>query len=224
MCNKINININHLILFHGNNEGLKNESLNILISDKKFTLSNDPRKRQLSNIKLLTSGYDYDAIFVADVDGEYSRYALFNTSLPRPFVGDQGLKSSAWHWTWERHGAPQLNQRFRRIANHYNMSSEDWAAWASIKSIITIIRKIKSTNIKEIKTAFSKDGIAIDTYKGTPSNFRFWDNQLRQAILLHTHNAVIERAPVDGFLHALNNLDTLGHDKGETQCKLNRKP
>ena len=32
--NKINININHLILFYGKNEGLKNEALNILIKDK----------------------------------------------------------------------------------------------------------------------------------------------------------------------------------------------
>ena len=32
--NKINQNINHLILFYGKNEGLKNEALNILIKDK----------------------------------------------------------------------------------------------------------------------------------------------------------------------------------------------
>ena len=31
--NKININTNHLILFYGKNEGLKNEALNILIKD-----------------------------------------------------------------------------------------------------------------------------------------------------------------------------------------------
>ena len=32
--NKINKNINHLILFYGKNEGLKNEALNVLIKDK----------------------------------------------------------------------------------------------------------------------------------------------------------------------------------------------
>ena len=45
---KINININHLILFHGNNEGLKNESLNILISDKN-KISNYEEKEILDN-------------------------------------------------------------------------------------------------------------------------------------------------------------------------------
>jgi DNA polymerase-3 subunit delta len=32
--NKINLNTNHLILFYGKNEGLKNQSLNILIKNK----------------------------------------------------------------------------------------------------------------------------------------------------------------------------------------------
>ena len=32
--NKINLNINHLILFYGKNEGLKNEALDILIKNK----------------------------------------------------------------------------------------------------------------------------------------------------------------------------------------------
>ncbi len=33
----------------------------------------------------------------------------------------------------------------------------------------------------------------LDTYKGAPGNFRPRNNQLRQAVLLHTHNAVIAR-------------------------------
>ena len=33
--NKINKNINHLLLFYGKNEGLKNEALNILVKNKK---------------------------------------------------------------------------------------------------------------------------------------------------------------------------------------------
>ena len=45
---KININNNRLILFYGNNEGLKNESLNILISDKN-KISNYEEKEILDN-------------------------------------------------------------------------------------------------------------------------------------------------------------------------------
>ena len=47
-----------------------------------------------------------------------------------------------------------------------------------------------------------------------------WNNQLRQAILLHTHNAVLARAPIEGFLHQKNNLDTLGSDESESGCRL----
>ncbi len=46
-----------------------------------------------------------------------------------------------------------------------------------------------------------------------------WNNQLRQSILLHTHNAVIAKAPIDGFLYEKNNLDTLGIDAREPTCR-----
>ena len=42
---------------------------------------------------------------------------------------------------------------------------------------------------------------------------------MRQAVLLHTHNAVIARAPLEGFLHQTNNLDTLGPDRPESACR-----
>jgi len=43
-----------------------------------------------------------------------------------------------------------------------------------------------------------------------PGNFRPWNGQLRQPILLHTERAVIAVAPVEGFLHHRNTLDSLG--------------
>ena len=46
--NKINLNINHLILFYGKNEGLKNEALNILIKNKK-NISSYEEKEILDN-------------------------------------------------------------------------------------------------------------------------------------------------------------------------------
>ena len=46
--NKINLNISHLILFYGKNEGLKNEALNILIKNKN-NISNYEEKEILDN-------------------------------------------------------------------------------------------------------------------------------------------------------------------------------
>jgi hypothetical protein len=51
---------------------------------------------------------------------------------------------------------------------------------------------------------------------------RPWDQQLRQAILLAAPYQVVASAPLEGFLHRTNVLDTLGDDQQETPCKLNR--
>lgn len=56
--------------------------------------------------------------------------------------------------------------------------------------------------------------------RGTPTSFRSWTNRLRQPILQHSCNAVIARAPVEGFLHPTDVLDTLGVDAPESGCKL----
>ena len=47
--------------------------------------------------------------------------------------------------------------------------------------------------------------------------------KLRQSILIASNNAVLWEAPVAGFLHATNNLDTLGVDQPNTMCKFARK-
>ena len=189
-----------------------------IVDDRAFKLSNDPRMRAESNVALMTGGGDYDVVFVADRHGEFGRYVPYKTYLPRPVVGDEGLTPAAWHWTWERYGAPQLNQRFARIEKTRRMSGEDWAAWASIKSVVSAVRKTGPADLGAIRRFLTDPATTIDIYKGGPSSFRAWNNQLRQPILLHTDNAVVARAPIEGFLHRINNLDTLGYDKEGSKC------
>ncbi len=191
-----------------------------IVADRRFELTNDPRKRDESNVALLTGGPDHDVIFIADRDGEFGRYVPYQTYLPRPLVGDEGLAPVPWHWTWERHGAPQLNQRFARIEKSRRMAGADYAAWIGVKSVVAAIRRTGATGPAGLRAFLIDPNSIIDGYKGTPSNFRAWNNQLRQPILLHTHNAVVARAPIDGFLHRLNYLDTLGYDRRESTCAL----
>jgi len=190
-----------------------------LVDTRAFILSNDPRHRDQSNFALLTSAVDYDVVYLADSVGEFGRYLPYQTKDPRPVVGSEGLIPSAWHWTWERHGAPQLNQRFDRLASR-RMTGPDWAAWVAVKSIVTAAVYSRSRDIMTLRAALRSDDLRIDTYKGAPASFRPWDNQLRQSILLHTDNAVIARAPLEGFLHQKNNLDTLGVDAAESICRM----
>ena len=46
---------------------------------------------------------------------------------------------------------------------------------------------------------------------------------MRQPILLSTHNALIYKTPIEGFLHEKNDLDTLGSDELETRCSFTNK-
>jgi ABC transporter substrate binding protein (PQQ-dependent alcohol dehydrogenase system) len=183
-----------------------------------FVLSNDPRQREQNNISLLTAEPAYDVVFLADDFGEFGRYVPYATHLPRPVVGSEGLVPSAWHWTWERHGAPQLNQRFDKVAGRF-MADEDWAAWVAVRVVVEAIARGKVSEVADIRQVIASDTFTFDLYKGNPGNFRSWNNQLRQPILLHTHNATIERAPLPGFLHQHNDLDTLGVDAPESRCR-----
>ena len=189
-----------------------------IVASKDFVLGNDPRQRDRNNIALLTSAPDHDVVFLADSDGEFGRYVPYQTAKPRPVVGAEGLVASAWHWTWERHGAPQLNQRFERKVGR-DMADSDWAAWVAVKAVVEAISRTRATDFASIAGYIKGDRLTLDAYKGAPASFRPWNNQLRQPILLHTHNAVAGRAPLPGFLHPTENMDTLGIDKAESKCR-----
>jgi len=188
-----------------------------IVDVRPFVVSNDPRRRDQTNIPILTGSADYDVVFVVDTSGELDRYVPYASYRPRPVIGTAGLGASAWHWTWERHGAPQLNQRFDRIAKR-RMEEMDWAAWAAVKSIVEAIARTRSTEITKLRAFLSSPDFILDTYKGAPGSFRHWDLQLRQPVLLHSHDAVLASAPIEGFLHEKNNLDTLGADQSESKC------
>ena len=188
-----------------------------VVDTRPFVAGNDPRNREQSNVALLTAEADYDLVFVADSEGEFGRYVPYQTYAPRPVIGSEGLIADGWHWTWERHGAPQLNQRFEKLAGR-RMQEQDWAGWAAVKAVVEAAVRTRSAEPKALRDAMLSPEFQFDGYKGTAVSFRPWNRQLRQPILLHTHNAVIARAPLEGFLHETNTLDTLGLDQRETAC------
>ena len=188
------------------------------ITEKRpFELSNDPRKREQNNVALMTNG-DHDVIYVADSQGEFARNTPYQTLNPNLIVGSEGLTASAWHWAWDRHGAPQLEKCFEK-KNERPMSNIDWAAWMAVKAIAGAVQSTKSTELATITHHLTSNENLMDTFKGYASSFRSWNNQLRQPILLTTHTWVVDRAPITGFLHQTNNLDTLGIDQRHSQCK-----
>jgi ABC transporter substrate binding protein (PQQ-dependent alcohol dehydrogenase system) len=99
------------------------------------------------------------------------------------------------------------------------MQGSDWAAWAAVKSIIESVLRTRSPDFKTIEAYLRSDRLNLDAYKGTPVSYRSWDNQLRQPVLLHTYNAITDRAPIRGFLHPTENMDTLGYDQADRLCQ-----
>lgn len=190
-----------------------------IVGKRNFLLSNDPRQRDQGSPGLLTAQGDYDAVYVADADGEFARNLPYHTVKPRPVVGSEGLVATAWHWSWERYGAPQLNGRFEKATNR-QMGASDWAAWIAVKGIVEAMQRLSSTDFRKVAAYLRGQEITIDGFKGNRLSFRAWDNQLRQPLLYATHNAVVERAPLDGFLHQSNKLDTLGIDQPESRCRM----
>lgn len=189
-----------------------------VVDVRRFVLGNDPRRRAERNVALMTGDGAYDVVWVVDGYGEFGRYVPFDTHDPRPVVGAVGLVPHAWHRAWERHGAPQLNQRFRKLAGR-DMADNDYAAWIAVKAAIEAAVRTGSTDTARIAAFLRSDALNLDTYKGAIGSFRDWNGQLRQPILLATHDAVIARAPLDGFLHQSNTLDTLGADRPESRCR-----
>lgn len=187
-------------------------------AERDFVLSNDPRIREQNNPVLLTSGADYDAVVVMDTDGEFARNLNYRVRDARPIVGAEGLAPLAWHWAWERHGAPQLESRFQENAGR-PMRDVDWAAWLAVKTVAEAVQRTGQADFAALRDYITGPDLVLDGFKGNRLNFRPWDGQLRQPVLLATHNWVVERAPVEGFLHKTNNLDTLGHDERDSACE-----
>lgn len=188
-----------------------------ILEKKPFKLSNDPRIRAQNNVALMTAVRGYDVVIIADSDGEFGRYVPYQTNLPRPVVGTTGLVPQAWHWSFERYGAPQLNSRFERKVDR-RMTGQDWGVWVAVKAVVTGVTRARPLEYSKIVEFIKSARMRLDGFKGPALNFRPWNNQLRQPVLLATHNAIIEKAPLDAFLHAINDLDTLGDDQPDTTC------
>src|SRR5262249_27640475 len=175
------------------------------------------------NIPLLwTAGTrDYDVAFIADDAFEFARQVPFQTVRPRPVVGAIDLEPVAWHWTWEHNGAPQINTRFYRASGGRRMEGADWAAWLAVEMVVQATLRTRSADFNK-QREFILGDTGFDGDKGLAVSVRRWDQQLRQAVFLASPYAVVASAPIEGFLHRTNTLDSLGDDEPETPCRLNR--
>ena len=188
-----------------------------IVEIRDFLLGNDPRAREQNDLDFLTGNKRYDAVFVADSDGEFSLSVPYATREAAAVVGTAGVIPRIWHWTYLRHGAPQVHGRFERMHTR-RMGEPDWGAWVALKTIAMAIARTKTTQGLKVAEHLRNDKFRVDGSKGPGMSIRPWNNQLRQPLLLTTSDWTITLAPIKGFKHRTNDLDTLGYGSQDSAC------
>jgi ABC transporter substrate binding protein (PQQ-dependent alcohol dehydrogenase system) len=172
-----------------------------------------------AEVARFTQGISYDVLVVADEADQFGDELSYRTFDPRPVAGTQGLVPTAWARPHEQWGATQLQNRFLRQANRW-MTDRDYAAWMAARAIGEAAARSKSSDPAAIVAFMRNDRFELAAFKGARLNFRSWDGQLRQPVLLADARSLVSVSPQPGFLHQFSELDTLGIDKPETKCRM----
>ena len=148
---------------------------------------------------------------------DFARYIAYNTWTPRPIAGSEGLRPVSWAPVVEQWGAAQLHSRFHELAGR-DMTPRDYASWAAVRAIGEAVTRTKSADPTTIRAYLLSDKFELAGFKGRKLTFRDWNGQLRQPVHLVHPRAQAAMAPLEGFLHQSNELDTLGLDRPESAC------
>jgi ABC transporter substrate binding protein (PQQ-dependent alcohol dehydrogenase system) len=190
-----------------------------IVARKQWSFNTDLRRAAQQEMPLFTQADDYDVVVVADELGDFGEYVPYNTWLPRPVVGTQGLTPTAWHRVIEQWGAAQLQSRFDKRAGRW-MNSTDYGAWLALRAVGEAAALTGSLDPQTITKKLLDPQFRMGGFKGRQLSFRSWSGQLRQPIPLVHPRALTSQSPQTGYLHPVTDLDTLGYDKSESNCQL----
>lgn len=189
-----------------------------IIKEKVWENNTDIRRRATDEFPVFTQAKDYDVIVVADYFGDFGESIYFNSWLPRPVAGTQGLTPVTWNKVIESNGAAQMQSRFEGFASRW-MESKDFSNWVAVRTIISSIMKTKTADFKTNLDFIYSDDFDVAAYMGRKLSFRDYNGQLRMPISLIQPRALISTSPQDGFLHPITDLDTMGIAPFEMKCK-----
>lgn len=189
-----------------------------IIIEKTWENNTDIRRKASEEFPVFTQAKDYDVILVADYFGDFGESIYFNTWLPRPIAGTQGLTPVTWSKVIEANGAAQMQSRFEKFASRW-MQSQDYSNWVAVRTIITAIANTKTADLNINLDFIYSDKFDLAAYMGRKLSFRDYNGQLRMPISLIQPRALISISPQNGFLHPTTDLDTLGIAPFEMKCK-----
>lgn len=189
-----------------------------IIKEKVWENTTDIRRKATEEFPVFTQAKDYDLILIADYYGDFGESMYFNTWLPRPIAGTQGLTPVTWNKVIESNGAAQMQSRFEKFASRW-MESRDYSNWVAVRAIITAITNTKTADLKTNLDYIYSDKFDLAAYMGRKLSFRDYNGQLRMPIALIQPRALISTSPQAEFLHPITDLDTLGIAPFEMKCK-----
>jgi ABC transporter substrate binding protein (PQQ-dependent alcohol dehydrogenase system) len=195
-----------------------------LVGEKEWTFDAGARRTDTGHfnaqqeIPSFTQVAEHDVLIVADESDEFGELLLYHTHLPRPVAGTQGLIATAWHRGHEQWGATQFHNRFERQAKRW-MTERDYAAWIAARSVGEAASRIRAGDPTAIAAYMRGPDFILAAFKGVGVNYREWNGQLRQPVLVAGPRMLLSVSPQKGFLHQFSELDTLGFDRPESRCK-----
>jgi ABC transporter substrate binding protein (PQQ-dependent alcohol dehydrogenase system) len=166
---------------------------------------------------------DYQIIVVADEDQVFGPYMPYRGGADaRPVAGTTGLIATTWSPGHEKWGATQANNNFEKVF-HRLMLPIDYQAYVAARAVGEAVTRNPDKDFATVAAFIHGPELQLAPFKGIKQQFRPWDGQFRQPIIIATDKVPVSFSPQRGFPHASHpeiEMDTLGIDEPESKCKM----
>jgi ABC transporter substrate binding protein (PQQ-dependent alcohol dehydrogenase system) len=182
-----------------------------------------PPGKQASVDEAFAAVPDYQIIIVADEDQLFGPYMPYRGGADaRPVAGTTGLTATTWSPGHEKWGATQANNHFQKDYKRL-MLPIDYQAYVAARTIGEAVTRNSGADFATIAAFIHGPELQLAPFKGIKQQYRPWDGQFRQPILIATDKVPVSMSPQRGFPHASHaeiEMDTLGIDQPESRCKM----
>ncbi len=165
----------------------------------------------------------YDVIVVADEEQHFGPYVPYRGGAePRPVAGTTGLTATTWSPGHEKWGATQANNNFEKKYKRL-MLPIDYQAYVAGKTVGEAVMRNREAPFATVAAFVRSPELQLAPFKGVRQQFRPWDGQFRQPILIATDKVPVSISPQRDFPHASHpeiEMDTLGINQPESVCKM----
>lgn len=182
-----------------------------------------PPGKQASANAAFAADTGYQIIVVADEEQQFGPFMPYRGGGDaRPVAGTTGLTATTWSPGHEKWGATQANNHFEKDFKRV-MLPIDYQAYVAARTIGEAVTRNDDGDFATIAAFIHGPELQLAPFKGIKQQYRPWDAQFRQPILIATDKVPVSISPQRGFPHASHpeiEVDTLGIDQPESQCQM----